>query len=269
MKTITLLNEKGGVGKTTLSITVAAGLARRGYRVLLVDADAQANGTSGLGCNESGGLYQLLVHEAEWRDVLQVPSRERWAGDSASVDGSLWVLSSNLETRVISMMVDDVTIMRERLDELDGNVDFVVIDTSPTPSLLHAMIYLATDYMIYPTQCELMSLQGLAKSVAHMQRAQASRKAFGLAPTKILGVQTTMYQGITAAHQHGLEMVREKFGALAWAPLAQRTVWREAAYSQQSIFAYEPAGIAAAEADELIERVVSAVTSNQVVSYGG
>ena len=72
MKTITLLNEKGGVGKTTLAIHIAAGLAIRGKRVVLVDADAQANSTSQLQIAEAPGIHDLLVREAEWNDVLKL-----------------------------------------------------------------------------------------------------------------------------------------------------------------------------------------------------
>jgi chromosome partitioning protein len=254
MQVITLLNEKGGVGKTTLSVNLAAGMAIRGKRVLLIDTDAQANATNQLQLPEDGGLYQLLVKEAEWNSITASPKEVLW-GTGLGMKGELMVVTSNLETRAIPLLVDDATILRERLNELAEHVDVVVIDTSPTPSLLHAMIYLCSDYMIYPTQAEILSMVGLAKSVSHMQRSKDMRKAFGLRETVLLGVQPTMYQAQTIAHQHGLEKIRAQFGALTWHPLSQRTIWREASFAQQTIFSYAPDDAAAKEMWAVIQLV--------------
>jgi chromosome partitioning protein len=257
MKTLTLLNEKGGVGKTTLSVHIAAGLARRGQRVLLIDTDAQANATHQMKLEEDGTLYQLLVKEAEWRNVLRAPIESNWSDKSA--EGTLWMVTSNLETRAIPMLIDDVTLLRERLLELEEHVDVVIIDTSPTPSLLHSMIYTASDYMIYPTQAEILSMVGLGKSVLHMQRSKETRKAFGLEPTHLLGVQPTMFQPKTAAHQQGLGKIREQFGASMWKPLAQRTIWREASFARQTIFSYASNNPATKEIEEVVDRVETGI----------
>jgi chromosome partitioning protein len=253
MKVVTLLNEKGGVGKTTLSVHLAAGLARRGKRVVLVDTDAQANATHQMKLEEDGTLYQLLVKEAKWSEVLRAPLEENWSDKSPQ--GSLWMVTSNLETRAIPMLIDDATLLRERLLELEEHVDVVIIDTSPTPSLLHSMIYLASDYMVYPTQAEILSMVGLGKSVVHMQRSKDTRKAFGLEPTHLLGVQPTMFQPKTAAHQHGLGKIVEQFGDSTWIPLTQRTIWREAAFARQTIFSYAPGNPATKEIEAVVDRV--------------
>lgn len=251
MKVVTFLNEKGGVGKTTLAVHIAAGLAEQGKRVLLVDTDAQANATTQLQLPDGGGLYQLLVKDAEWNSVLLEPK----AWTVAKKPGSLWVLPGNVETRVIPMLVDDVHLLRERILELDEYVDVVVIDTSPTPSLLHAMIYIASDYMIYPTLCEKLSMQGLAKSVTHMLKMRATRQTFGLEPTKLLGVQPMMYESITVVHKHGLSLIREQFKAATWQPIIDRTIWKQASFQQQTIFAYAPESDAANEMRQTVERV--------------
>lgn len=253
MKVITLLNEKGGVGKTTLSTHIAAGLAIQGKRVLLIDTDAQANSTTSLRVPESAGLYRLLVQDAEWREVLVVPERAAWTAQEPK--GSLWLLPSNIETRAIPMVVDDVRILIERLDEISAQLDYVVIDTSPTPSLLHSMIYLASDYMVYPTQSEILSMYGLAKSVSHMKRSKETRKVFGLSETCLIGVQPMMFQGNTLAHQHGLQMIQEQFKQLVWEPIPARTIYREASFAQQTLFAYAPGNPATNELWGMVERV--------------
>lgn len=256
MKVITLLNEKGGVGKTTLSINIAAGLALRGKRVLVIDADPQASATTQLGLEETGGLYQLMYNEAEWNKVLIEP--KDWNG-ATPAKGSFWLLPSNVETRAIPLVVDDVQVLRERLTELDDYVDIVIIDTSPTPSLLHAMIYLASDYMVYPTQCEILSMKGLAKSVAHMQRSKSTRQLFGMEATRLLGVQPTMFEGMTLVHKHGLSLIQQQFGTATWQPISDRTIWKQASFQQKTMFAYAPESEAALEMWRVVDHVEAGI----------
>lgn len=258
MKVITLLNEKGGVAKTTLSLHIAAGLAIRGQRVMLIDADAQANATTGLGLPERGGMYELLYREAEWADVLVEPHTDAYAGEHP-VDGSLWVLPSDIQTRVIPLVIDEVTALSDRIDELSDLLDFVVIDTSPTPSLLHSMIYLASDYMVMPTQAEYGSLSGLAKSAGRVSKLQSLRKAQVLPATKLAGVVPTMYRGRTSAHQHGLEHLTERFGNKVYKPVAERIAWAEAGYAKQTLYAYAPDSPATLDAWAVTDRVAESV----------
>lgn len=237
MHTITLLNEKGGVGKTTLARHIAAGLAIKGQRVVLVDADAQANSTTQFQLAEENGLYELLVHDAEWQKLLRPVSPAIYAG--ADTTGHLLVLPSNVETRLIPMAIDDMTLLHERLSELRGWADTVVIDTSPTPSLLHGMIYIATDWMLYPTQCERLSLEGLKKSVERLAVLNRNKQVIGLPQAQLLGVQPTMYDVRTNAHDFGLGLLREQFHRQAWNALPTRTIWRDAAFAQKTVFAYD------------------------------
>lgn len=271
MKTITLLNEKGGVGKTTCAVHAAAGLARRGYRVLFIDTDAQANATDMFGLKPrrdpetkekvSPGIYRLLVKEADWKHVVRVPDVSVWGGNIENA-GSLMVLDSGIETRNIGNNIDDVTILAERLKELEGYVDAVVIDTAPTPSLFHSVIYVATDFMVYPTQCELPSMTGLAKSTVHMNRLQGARLAFGLPETKVIGVLPMMYQESTLAHQHGLAMIREQFGDKTMEPIKHRTIWRDATFAGKLIYSYQPDGKAIEEAETMVDTILEGIRSN-------
>lgn len=267
MKVITFLNEKGGVGKTTGAVHTAAGIARRGYRVLLIDTDAQANATEMLGLKPqrdkatgekvSPGIYRLLVKEADWKYVVRMPQKAVWGGEDTQ--GSLMVLDSGIETRNIGNNIDDVKILAERLQELGGYVDAVVIDTAPTPSLFHSLIYVATDFMVYPSQCELPSMTGLAKSTQHMKRLQAARVAFGMPETEIVGVLPTMYQANTLAHQRGLDLIQQQFGDLTMEPIKHRTIWRDATYAGKLVYAYEPDGDAVSETDAMVDRILEGI----------
>lgn len=255
MNVITLLNEKGGVGKTTLATHIAAGLAIRGQRVVLIDADAQANSTTQLGLEEDGGLYQLLVKFVEWADLLKVAPYPSWQAITGENKGKLFVLPSNIETRVIPMLVDDATLLRERLNELRNWADTVVIDTSPTPSMLHTQIYMATRYLVYPSTCEMLGLEGLTKSIDHMEKLNKNRALFDLPAASLMGVQPTMYDVRTNAHDYGVSLIARKFKRRTWPALPMRTIWRDAAFARKTLFAHAPHHKAIDEAWALVDRV--------------
>lgn len=259
MKILTLLNEKGGVGKTTLAVHIAAGLALRGLRVLLLDSCPQHNATTAVGLPKADGLYRLLIKEAEWRDLLRQPDPARLTA-SGTLAGSLFVLPGNHETAAIPVLQDDITILHSRLRELEGYVDVAVIDTAPTLSMLHSMIYVASDGLLYPTQCEQWSLEGLRESVAHMKRVAAMRKLVAGQPTQVVGVLPTQVDRQTLAHRHGLKLLRQRFGKLIFEPQPLRTVWKQAGFVGQTIYAYEPQG----EAAQIMRRAVSRIAERWI-----
>jgi chromosome partitioning protein len=255
MKVITLLNEKGGVGKTTLATHIAAGLAIQGQRVLLIDADPQGHCGELMGLPEFGGLYRLLAQDAEFNEVLRAPEPKAWKTDGQTAKGLLYVLQSNVETRAIPLVVSDAAILRERLEEVNEHIDTVIIDTSPTPSLLQTMIFLATGYVVFPTQCEGLSLDGLAKSTFRTTENNGARRGFGMSPITMLGVQPTMYDVRTNAHNFAVKQVKDHFKKLAWDAIPVRTIWRDASLARRTIFSYASNHIATAETWQLIKRV--------------
>lgn len=260
MKTVTLLNEKGGVGKTTIATHLAAGLAIKGMRVVLLDMDPQANTTQLLFDNpreqieDYQNIYDLLVRYKDWAKLLVYPSLVRWAGDYTP-KGTLAVLPGNIETRSIPMMVGDVLLLRKRLAELRNAVDIVVIDTSPTPSLLNAMILFGTDAILYPTECEPLSLAGIQQTLLHVGELNTQRTAQGMEETYMVGVQPTKYKRIRA-HDYGLELLQGKFQEHVYPALANRKEWVEASYQLQTVFAYSPQSVTATEAWSMVDRVV-------------
>lgn len=114
MKVITLLNEKGGVGKTTLATHLAMGMAARGAKVLLVDGDPQGHATIRCGVKKSPGLYELLVRDAQWREVVVNVAPEKFGIPGEVLPaGRLWVLPSNVETRNIANSISESSLLAE------------------------------------------------------------------------------------------------------------------------------------------------------------
>lgn len=257
MHVITLLNEKGGVGKTTSAVHIAAGLAIQGQKVLLIDSDPQGHATTRLGMKEFPGLYELLVRDAQWNQVLFSVNPERWAGQHPiKGSGQIAVLPSNIETRLIPMALgDDIALFKERMDDLGNAFDTVVIDTPPTPSLLHTMIYLATDMIVYPVQCQLLALDGLGKSLKHIEKMNQSRESLGVSSAVFGGVLPTMFDGRTGAHQGGMEKLEKAFGGSVLPALRNLTAWREAEFAKRTIFSHAPGSPAEADMWSVIDHL--------------
>jgi chromosome partitioning protein len=261
MQVITLLNEKGGVGKTTLATHIAAGLALRGARVVLIDADPQGHAGYALGINYEPGLYNLLVRNAPWKDVLRMANPGVYDMPGQPVNGQLFVLPGNTETRSIAQNVSDALIVRKRFAELDGHVDYVIVDTSPTPSLLHGAIYLATHALLYPTRCEALSFQGLLSSFDHRVASDKFRAESGMTPIAVLGIVPTMFRKKTTEHRENLDKLKASYDGIipVWDAISQATVWTEAHSFRCAVWNLAPDTNAAHQALEMVDRFASAV----------
>lgn len=250
MHTITFINEKGGVGKTTLSLTLAAGLAIKGQRVLLIDGDSQGHVSVALGMKPTDGLFKLLAQEAKWDDVLIEPNKHQWLGKHPEeTAGSLWILPGNRTTIALPQTLEDAGILRERLEYMEDLVDVVVIDTAPQLGLMHTVFYLATNSIVHPAQCEAFALEGVGQTTKHARRMNADRMAYGLPSADLIGVIPNMYEAHTDAHKIGLKYLIETYGTGNILPtVGGRTAWREAAINKKSIFANNPGSQAESEA---------------------
>jgi len=253
MKVITFLNEKGGVGKTTLAGTTAAGLAILGQSVLLLDGDPQGHATLMYGLAKEPGLYNLLVNDAEFSEVMKPIEPDRYGTTAQDVKGRLFVLPSNVDTRNIVREDSNTLVLKDRLEELDGKIDVVVIDTPPTPSLLHGMIYMATDGIIYPTKLEFWSFDGLVESMGHRKQVDAIRPGFGLKPMEVMGIVPNMYRTDTLEQIDNMQKLKEGFGNQVWEPIRLRTVWTEVATFRKSVFAIAPKTQAARDAWTMVK----------------
>lgn len=257
MKTLIVKNEKGGQGKSTLSTHIAAGLAQKGKRVLLIDGDVQAHSCYLLDVKKWGGLYRLLVQDEDWKNVLIEPQYERWGEvGKRSTAGRLLVLPGNHETANIANSLGNVNALRERLDEMKGYFDVVVIDTPPTPSLLHTVLDLAADYVLCPVVCAMLPIEGLYMSAVHLHQHNKTRATYGVADElQVMGIVPMMYEN-TLVHREGQAMIKRELDAhIVWEPIPKRTIWCEREFHKKTLFAYAPLHEVTAEAWRLVDRV--------------
>jgi chromosome partitioning protein len=271
MKVITSINEKGGVGKSLMAITAACGLAARGKKVLLIDTDEQGHVSTALGYQKAPGLFNLLEMNADWKDVLWTVQPERFMPPGAALHqaGRLLILPSDVRTRALPFtMRPDAMHLYKRLRQVENVFDYVLIDTAPSASLLHILIYTATDYVLYPTKTEYLSFDGLVEAMNHLESANDQRAGRHLPPVEIIGIVPNMYRKGTLEHDNNLAALRDSYGDMVWEPIGERTMWAESLSPVSNycpVYAYAPGSKAANEAWGLVNQIqtITGVSNEQ------
>lgn len=269
--TLMILNEKGGVGKSSLVLHIGSALALLGFKVVMVDADpARGNLTKRVGLTHEPGLYDLIVRGADFANVLRYVEPVVYASDNEITDegdvspvlksgGQLYLVPSNPETSAIpNVLGSNLFAIQERFQELITWADFIIFDTSPAPSTLHTAIYLTADGVIIPTHCSYLSLEGMTETVAMQQIMQAERTQNGLGNIKLLGIVPTCYRDNTVAHEIGVRQMREHYRQFVWNSIPLRTLWEQSEWKAEALYRYAPNAEATLEAWALVNRFAKA-----------
>jgi chromosome partitioning protein len=212
---LAIANQKGGVGKTTTSVNLAAGMSQSGRRVLLVDLDPQGNATMGSGVNKSQlerTIYHVLLGLGDASNIRQrvdsgydlIPANRELAGAEIEL-----VALPNREGR-----------LRAALERVSGDYDFILIDCPPSLSLLTVNAFTAAEQVLIPMQCEYYALEGLSDLVGTIKRVRSN-----LNPRlEIAGLLRTMFDPRNTLANQVSQQLEQHFGDKVYRTLVPRNV---------------------------------------------
>lgn len=250
-KIISIINQKGGVGKTTTAVNLAAFLADKGYKTMLVDADSQGNATSGLSKDVEfeERLYDVLLDDVSIEEAVVKTDIKKLSILPASID------LAGAEIEMVSMEKREF-LMKRKLDQVCDKYDFILIDCPPSLGLMTLNALVASQEILIPIQAEFYALEGLSQLVKTVQ--VVTRK---LNPgLSILGILLTMFDGRTNLSLQVADEVKKYFGNKVFRTVIPRSVkLSEAPSFGEPILTYAPKSKGAEAYKKLCREVIKRV----------
>ncbi|CAM1348986.1 ParA family protein [Tenacibaculum crassostreae] len=229
---IAIANQKGGVGKTTTSVNLAAALGVLEKKVLLIDADPQANATSGLGLDVESveiGTYQVLEHTASAKDTILKT-------DSPNVD----LIPAHIDLVAIEIELVDKQereyMLKKALVDIKDEYDYILIDCAPSLGLITLNSLVAADSVVIPIQCEYFALEGLGKLLNTIKSVQKIHNP----ELEIEGLLLTMFDSRLRLSNQVVDEVRKHFSSMVFETIVHRNIrLSEAPSYGESIISYD------------------------------
>lgn len=249
---LAVFNHKGGTGKTTTAVSLAAAFAARGQRVLLVDTDAQGNVAASLGLRPEKTLYHVLVMGLSPAEAA-VPVRT-----------NLDVLGSNETLAAAELYLagrrERDRVLRERLAPTGQLYDTVVLDCSPSLSLMNQNALVFADSVLVPVACDYLSLVGVRQVLKTVKNVNTLLHH----PVRIGAVIPTMYDARAKICQDALATLREHFGQRCLTPIRATAKIKEAPANQKTIYEWAPDSNAAHDYDAVVEALLHGTAATAI-----
>ena len=242
---IAVFNHKGGTGKTTTAVSVAAGLAAKGRRVLLVDTDAQGNVSVSLGADSERSLYHVLVMGLRVADATRAvrPNLDLLPSNETLAAAELYLAGRQNRDRVLS----------ERLSSAAAGYDFVVIDCSPSLSLMNQNALVFADSVLVPVACDYLSLVGVRQVIKTVKNVNALLHH----PVQIWGVLPTFFDARAKIAREAVATLKGHFGDRCLPPIRAAIKVKEAPAQGQTIFEYAAGTNAAEDYLVVVDRIIA------------
>jgi chromosome partitioning protein len=249
---VSIANQKGGVGKTTTSINLSAGLALNGKKTLLVDLDPQGNSSISLLDLQliKGSAYEFLTEtDKDWKDFVYHTSYENLDVIPAKIN------LAKLEAKLVGDF-DSIFRLKDRIEQLISEYDVVVFDTPPTLGLTTVNALVASTHVLIPIQSSYFALEGTGDLLETIEKVRSRPNP----DLQLLGVLVTLYDKRTALSKDVEAHIRKVFGEKAFNTAITRSVrLEESPAHKETIFTYSPTSNSAKEYQQLCEEVLARV----------
>ena len=256
MKTIAIVNQKGGSGKTTTAVNLAAALGAAGRKVLLADLDPQASATDWCGVinddnggknnNASKGIYDVFVRNASITTIICKPA----INNISLAPASPWMVGIE---KALAAEVGAETILREQLEQINSKWDYVLLDCPPTLGILTVNALTASDYLLVPVEAHIMALNGLAQLLRTVELVQQRLNPY----LALGGILACRVDGRTRHAQEIVEELRNRFGSLVYQTVIRENVrLAECPSFRQAITEYAPDSAGAQDYRSLAQELI-------------
>ena len=245
--TITVANQKGGVGKTTTAVNLAHGLVKEGKRVLLVDLDPQGQCATILGLKPEPGAFNLLVAEESTNRVVRLTDRP-----------GLYVILGDKKTAtaqtVLSIQRSPVSFTASKLQPAaqSDQLDYIILDTSPSVGELQEQALWAADGVLIPCSTDYLASDGVFSIVSTLKKIRQDFDWRG----QVIGILPTFYDEVTRESKATLLDLGKRFSGMLLEPIHRATVLRECAVEGKTIFELDPSSRAARQYGQLVQVVL-------------